>query len=590
MTTSAWRAWGLLALAVVLCLPPLIVGLGRERDLRVMEDISLVSSQETFLRIHGTKTIPAEERAWLMPSWNGKPRITKPPMLVWVHLLAWADLTPATSTPEQLAWRARGVAIGMTCLMIAGVFWIGVTLGDEKLGLVASLIAGTMWFTQRQATTAAYDIHMAAWATLAIAHAIAAIVRQSRRAGEGVMRGVFLYWVMAGVFLALAWMTKGPLALVIVLLPLVGMIAVERGAWRRNTAGLLLCFAVAAALALPWFIYAISTAPDTVTKWSAEYAAERNAYQPPWYYVGLFGLVLPWSVWFAAGLIHPFFQVKGVGRTTRLLPWIWFALIFVFFSIPAAKQQRYILPIVPAAALVAAFVLWDHARAALAGKPDPGAKAWLIPHWAGVMVASIALPPLMAAQLYLVESGRVESLFMMPISPLTAGVLCVVLAALAVTGFIVHLRGRAVVAALITALWMTVAVTPFWDGYVNVPEAQRVLADDAQAVAKIVDDAPLYRLDIKPVNPTDYAPDLARSKEFLFYSRRIVPAVSSAGELAALAQSARGSHAPVYVIADMLPASELMMKENGFEWSLMFRTSMKLERRLWKFSGKDAPP
>ena len=123
------RTWSSLALVLALCAPPLCVRVGEPAPVRIMESLSFLTSQETWLRLH-----QGESSAWRMPSWNGAPRVQKPPMLVWMNLLAWSGLEPDTAGVDRLTHRARAVAVGFALLALAATYGAGMTLG----GLVNS--------------------------------------------------------------------------------------------------------------------------------------------------------------------------------------------------------------------------------------------------------------------------------------------------------------------------------------------------------------------------------------------------------------------------------------------------------------------
>ncbi|MEP0762465.1 MAG: hypothetical protein HRF48_06970, partial [Chloroflexota bacterium] len=166
---SGWLIALSLALVLLACLPPMLVDLAKRDSTHTMENIALLSAQETWLRQQGYYDLPADPNAWVMPTRNGSPRVTKPPMLVWLNLLAWWDLDPYTASVDLVTYRARLVAVGMALILIASTFWAGLTLADRRLAVLAALAAGSMWFLQRQGRTASYDIHLAAWSSLAMA-------------------------------------------------------------------------------------------------------------------------------------------------------------------------------------------------------------------------------------------------------------------------------------------------------------------------------------------------------------------------------------------------------------------------------------
>src|SRR5438045_7106973 len=111
-------------------------------------------------------------------------------------------------------------------------YWIGRSIlpDSNRFGLMAALILGTMLLTQQQARMASYDMHLAAWGTLSVAAAMWAM-----RADQGNNRRSLGCWAFAALALAMAWMSKGPLALVIFAIPVGAWIALNRsGGVQRN--------------------------------------------------------------------------------------------------------------------------------------------------------------------------------------------------------------------------------------------------------------------------------------------------------------------------------------------------------------------
>ncbi|MCG8510549.1 MAG: glycosyltransferase family 39 protein, partial [Rhodospirillales bacterium] len=208
----------LLLLAVLaICLPAMLVDLAARDSTHTMENIAVLSAQETWLRQVGYKDIEAAPDAWLMPTRNGEPRVTKPPMYVWTTVLGWIGLDPDTATAEQIIWRARFVSVVMGVVLIASIFWMGLSLEGRRLAVVAALAAGAMWFVQRQARTASYDIHMTAWVALSLAGALWAMKPLRRKAH---WRRQVVGWGAAAFGLFMGFMSK-QLALVVMVLPLV---------------------------------------------------------------------------------------------------------------------------------------------------------------------------------------------------------------------------------------------------------------------------------------------------------------------------------------------------------------------------------
>lgn len=561
----------LLLLVLLICLPPLLVRLGERDSTHTMEQIALLSSQDTWLRQRGYLDVERDPNAWLMPTRNGSPRVTKPPLLVWLNLLAWSNLAPEAASVDTLTYRARLVSVGMALLLVASVFWAGLTLGDRKLAFLSALVAGTMLVLQRQAHTASYDIHFAAWAALAVA---ATLWAMRPFAAAPAVRRAFVGYLIAGVALGAAWMTKGPLALVVTLVPLIAIIAVVRNRWRRNLLGLMGVALLAAALVAPWYIYALNHFAQAKDVWAREFLAERDEFQPPWYYLALVALVAPWCVWLIAGVVMPFAGFTGRVRRRLLIPWLWFAGIFVVFSIPGAKQQRYILPILPAAALLIGQVWWYHHHLALRHEKEPRVDLLRLPHWVALISVSVLIGPFMLAQPWLVEQGWLEE---QPLGPISTGVVAVfwpMLLALSTAGALVHYHWKPLSAGVISGLWAAAFLTLIWAGYANAPAGRHPIRPEAERINAIVGSAPLHYLRI----PTS---DGLLNEEFLLYAKRIAPTLVPRDLQNFTAKLTQ----PTYLVArDAEPHTRALAAAG---WTAVeageFMQDKDLPSRLWKY-------
>jgi 4-amino-4-deoxy-L-arabinose transferase-like glycosyltransferase len=194
-------------------------------------------------------------------------------------------------------------------------------------------------------------------------------------------------------------LTKGPVAVAIPLL-----VAAPYALWRRRAraiwhpAGPVLL----AAAVLPWALAVEARAPGflryaLVTETWLRLTTDRMQRTGPlWYFVPfLLAGAFPW-------VLAPI--VSGLGRLRRRLPiepepalvflLLWIALPLVFFSLSQSKRPHYILPLVPAVALLAARA-WSrqHPPAAAA---RTGAALWLL--LGGVLLAVSGAPAALAAR------------------------------------------------------------------------------------------------------------------------------------------------------------------------------------------------
>ncbi len=341
------RSWAVLLFCLVVLLPPLLVRLGVNSSISSMESIALLTSQETWIRqCHG------ENKAWLVPSFKGETRLEKPPLNVWLDMLAWWNLDPDTASPEIIVGRGRFISVLLGLAVLAGTFWIGHQLGGLQLATAATLMTGTFFLFLKQARIASYDIQMAGWVTLAIATALWSL--GSLKASPAFWWKRFLGLLLAGVFLGAAIMTKGPLAIVLFVVPVLIAIFLAPGPRAAGVAGLLLALATGLVLAAPWFVYILRNVPGALQRMLFEYEADYHKQTPPWYYLQLVPLVFPWSLWMIGSLSVPFGIRDPQARRRALFPWLWFVLMIIGLSIPNAKAPRYLAPLLPAIGLVTA--------------------------------------------------------------------------------------------------------------------------------------------------------------------------------------------------------------------------------------------
>lgn len=551
-----WRILGGVLLVVVLCLPPLLAGL-READTTFhMEVITILSSQETWVRTHD-----GEKGAWLIPSWNGRPRIEKPPLTIWCNMLAWSGLDPATAPADTLVWRARLVAIGLLLASLLVLHAVGRALWGESVGLLGAVATGTIFLFLRQGRMASYDAYLVALGTLAVAAGLWAMKREGhavpgRRAWTG--------WVLSGLLLGAAVMAKGPLAYLFVLGPLALAVATGRGRRIANSLGLVLSALVSSAVAAPWFIYVNTHLPAVAETLVYEYRAVQADQQPPWYYVQLILWVFPWSLWLVGGLGHPFREKTQDLRRELWPAWWWFVWIVLVMSIPIQKHQRYIVPVLPAAGLVIAQYVLAYPRRA------PQARLALV-HGILLGWASLALGLFLVFQEVLLAKGLLKRIEFPGIAPAAALALTAVLLVVAWLVVRAHVRGRALAAGLLTACWMSVLATTAFTSYVRSDHGRYRDRADAERVAAAVQGRPVYYLLPEGMKHYTQEPD----QKFLLYARRVIPDLKPAD----LPRAAKAD-GPVFVICGAELGLDEQLESQGFEPVLEFRDNGR-ERVLY---------
>lgn len=580
-----------MCVVVGLCAIPLLIDLGRADTTYTMEKISLVSSQETWLRVSGHEQLLGDFqtqtgsrwRSWMVPTWNGRDRVLKPPMLVWMNVLAFSGLDPVQATPQQLVLRSRLVAFGFVLLALMCTFRIALRLGGLHTAALAVMVAATNLLILRLGRVATYDAHMLGWVTVAVAAGLWAMDRRRMAAVAG--------WLVCGLALGGAMLTKNPLAMLFVLFPLIVMLVLIPKRRAGAVGGLLLAVLLAAAVTSPWYWYCLEHVPTAEASWEYEYAARRKAddRRPFWFYLVLFGLIFPWTFWLIGALFQPFLRARGESRRRLLVAWIWMVGIVVILSLFSTKEIRYILPALPAAAILVA-QLWSwHGQLARQAKIDAGVNRLRRPHWSMLLLASVGFVPLLAygnrltAMLngvlgrFGLESLELPNFGALP--PTLIWSIAALLVLIALWGAHLHRRWKPLSAAAATGVWMILASTVGYASYVRSSHSVYENRSDAMAVRRAVtghDLVFLYDHDIDTAVPERRRPGrLEPDEEFLFYTGRIIRPITPD----ALAKAASSTSEPLYVMVrlDEPGISERRMLELNCRSVLDFHDGRKVK-------------
>lgn len=579
------QIWGALALGLVLLLPPLLIGLGKADTTYTMEKITLGSSQETWLRQH-----EQGGRNWLIPRWNGEPRVNKGPMSIWINMAAWWPLDPQTAEPQTLVHRARLAGVLLALVTAGCTFWAGMSVGGIRVAMMAMLATGTCLLFVRQGRWASYDVHLTAFTALAIASGLWAM--RPLKASSGLDRRV-VGWLICGLALGSAMLVKQPgVALAIVLPPMALMIAVVPSRRLGNALGFVFAVAVGALITAPWLIYVVQQAPTlglerplgeifTETKLANPTNPSQDSDQPFYYYALLIFWVFPWPVWLIGGLFQPWVRGEGDRRRQLLIAWLWFVGLFVVLSIAGAKQIRYIAPILPAAGLLVAQVWAYHVRLADRSVADPGANLLRIPHWVILIGGSVLFSLYLlfqapAANWLNANFAGVGETILRPdelpgLHPAVIVIVGLAMLGLSVAGLIWHFRWRPRRAFAATALWAVLLMTIVQYSYARSYHGVNPFRDDAERVDAVVGDAPMYQLQIAGRH------DTMINEEFLFYSQRVVPGVAP-DRLDELQQPKE----PLYVVCRPSPDYFEPLEARGFQRVLEFEEGTAPSRFLYR--------
>jgi 4-amino-4-deoxy-L-arabinose transferase-like glycosyltransferase len=277
------------------------------------------------------------EDSWMTPVLHGQPYLDKPPLLYWLVMLSYQLF----GVHDWAARLVPGLAGVFTVLL---TFLWGRRVAGERAGLCGAMVlclSARYVYLGRMLT---FDTLLTLWVTAALAAAHIGLSGGERR-----------WWLLCGAACGLGMLTKGPVALVLVGVPVLAMLLLAR----RSVRPALLALPAMLLVAGPWFAYMMLHHTDFVHHFFWEHHVVRfltpfDHEEPFWFHLpGLLLGMLPWT-----------FLLPGLIRHTRhrLTPALGFLMLsaswgLLFFSLSGCKRAVYILPAFPPLALAIGYYL-----------------------------------------------------------------------------------------------------------------------------------------------------------------------------------------------------------------------------------------
>lgn len=278
---------------------------------------------------------------WLVPHLNGAIYTHKPPLLFWLINLVWS-LTGVSGTAARMVAPLFGALAIVATAAIASRLWPG----DRQAGWRAALMLASFGAFAAFAGLTMFDGML----TASVALGVLALVRARHRT-DG--------FVLFGLALALGVFSKGPVILLHLLPPALAMPLWAGTPVRRALAGTAVGLATALAVVALWLVPAILTGgPEyrDAVLWtqSAGRMVESFAHARPWWF---YLAVMPLLLWPWGWSLAPWRLLAGRGLLDDggvRLALIWIGAAVLLFSLASGKQPHYLLPVLPAAALLLA--------------------------------------------------------------------------------------------------------------------------------------------------------------------------------------------------------------------------------------------
>ena len=323
----------LVALGIALLLP--LINLGQPR---------LASPHETRVVVTGQHM--AQTGEWIVPWFNGAVRLQKPPLPYWTI----AAMTKLLGPLEEGMFRLPSALMGVVAVLLA--YGIAYLLFGLEVALLSSLILSLCVKYVIESRLARVDIYLTFWVMAALF--ILAIIFFGKQRRDWL-------WLVFWLAMAFGFLSKWVNVFLFVLPPLgYGLYAFgpRRGRWTWHLLGM----AAFAVIVVAWLGLVVEQLGWQTVRlaWQAE--VQENITSPlhranhgVFYYIPqLFLITFPWCALTPVLFIVPFLPRLRPVRP-RLL-WLFSMVVvpFVILSFVSKKKVDYLLPALPAMALLMA--------------------------------------------------------------------------------------------------------------------------------------------------------------------------------------------------------------------------------------------
>lgn len=276
-----------------------------------------------------------ETNDWITLHWNGQPWFHKPPLYFWITALLFETLGPG-----EFSARVLSAFSGVGCVALTYV--IGKRLYSRSVGVIAGLILLTSALFVVNARRGMIDVLM----TFFVLLGVWAYLRSTASANN---------WIVVGVACGLAVLTKGAAGLIAPAIIGVSLLFDGRLSDLRSKP-FWLGVGVFIALVASWHCMMIALHGSSfLNTYLLKHIVERSIsdlhhynFGPGFYFFVTWSFLWPWVVAIPLALI-----VGMVNNQARAIT-VQAVLPFVLFSIATTKFSWYIVPIIPALAILVA--------------------------------------------------------------------------------------------------------------------------------------------------------------------------------------------------------------------------------------------
>ncbi len=322
------------SILILVCGLLLLTGL-EKIEVNIMEARNFVSAREMV-----------QNGQYLMTTFNNEPRYEKPPLPTWLTAASGALLGFDSLYAMRLPVVAVTIFLVFVFYYLSGVMGLG-----QKHALQNALILMTSFHIFLSGRDNQWDMYTHAFMLACILFVWKLFQEDKNPWRNG---------LIAGVFLGLSILSKGPVSIYVLFLPfLISYGIVYRIPFKKKWAYLTGLLLTGVVIGASWFVYVRLKDPETFRMISSRETANWLNYRvKPFYYFWSFFLQTGiWAIPSLIGLCYPYLKSRVSNLKAYRFALLWTALAFVFLSAVPEKKVRYLVPVLIPLALTTGFYI-----------------------------------------------------------------------------------------------------------------------------------------------------------------------------------------------------------------------------------------
>lgn len=293
-------------------------------DVTIMEARNFITAREMIT-----------DGNWLLTTMNGEPRYQKPPLPTWLAAISGLIF----GMKNLLALRFPGIVM----IIVTGIYSYVLSntiLKNRVHSLINALITVTSFYVVGIIIEAPWDIFTHAFMLIAVFH-LFHLFEKSK-----------YYWqhtILAGVFIGLSFMCKGPISFYALLLPFLiayGIVFKYRS-FRAKIFSIFSILILASIVGGWWYLYIRFEDPETFLSIASKETANWSNYntRPFYYYWSFFTQSGIWTIAAFISLLYPYLKTRVSNLKAYKFSLLWTILAVVLLSIIPEKKSRYLMPV-----------------------------------------------------------------------------------------------------------------------------------------------------------------------------------------------------------------------------------------------------